>query len=84
MGGMPESHFRFPQQLPQKVENSPLYGLLPGAGGLLTDPLVSGALPQGGALHRANRPIRKSLALALECRGFFIYLQLLYRGHFSS
>lgn len=26
-----------------------LYGLLPGAGGLLTDPLVSGALPQGGA-----------------------------------
>lgn len=49
MGGMPESHFRFPQQLPQKVENSPLYGLLPGAGGLLTDPLVSGALLQGGA-----------------------------------
>ena len=33
-----------------------LYGLLPGAGGLLTDPLASSALPQGGALHRANRP----------------------------
>jgi len=47
MGDMPEECFPFPHQLPQKVENSPLYGLLPGAGGLLTDPLVSGALLQG-------------------------------------
>ena len=51
-----------------------LYGLLPGAGSLLTSPLTPGALPQGGAPHRANRPIRKSPALALECRGFFIHL----------
>lgn len=80
MGGMPEGYFHFPQQLPQKVENSPLYGLLPGAGGLLTDPLTPGALPQGGAPRRANCPIRKSPALTLECRGFFIHLQLLYRG----
>ena len=71
MGGMPESHFRFPQQLPQKVENSPLYGLLPGAGGLLTDPLVSGALPQGGALHRANRPHLKLPGTHLGMPGIF-------------
>lgn len=50
----------------------------------LISPLVSGALPQGNAPHRANRPIEKSPALALECRGFFIHLQLLYQGHFSS
>ena len=49
MGAIPERHFRFPHQLPQKVENSPLCGLLPGAGGLLTDPLTPSALPQGGA-----------------------------------
>ena len=50
-----------------------LYRLLPGADGLLTDPLVSGALPQGGAAP-GKLPHPKSLALALECRGFFIYL----------
>ena len=49
MGGMPEGCFPFPHQLTQKVENSPLCGLLPGAGGLLTDPLVADAPPQGGA-----------------------------------
>ena len=59
MGDMPEECFPFPQQLPQKVENSALYGLLPGAGGLLTG-------------TRSGMP------------GIFFYLQLLYRGHFSS
>lgn len=49
METMPGRHFHFPQQLPQKVENSTLCGLLPGAGGLLTDPLASSALLQGGA-----------------------------------
>ena len=49
METMPEGYFHFPHQLTQKVENSPLCGLLPGAGGLLTDPLAPSALPQGGA-----------------------------------
>ncbi len=47
METIPEGCFHFPQQLPQKVENSPLCGLLAGAGGLLTDPLTPGALLQG-------------------------------------
>ena len=84
MGDMPEECFSFPHQLPQKVENSTPCGLLAGAGGLLTDPLVSGVPLQGAHRTGQTAPIRKSPALALECRGFFIYLQLLYRGHFSS
>ena len=47
---IPERHFHFPHQLPQKEENSTLCELLPGAGGLLTSPLVS------GVPHRANCP----------------------------
>lgn len=49
----------------------------------LADPLVEHR--RKGA-HRTGQtaPIQKSPVLALECRGFFIYLQLLYRGHFSS
>ena len=49
-----------------------LYGLLAGAGGLLTDPLVSGALPQGGALHRANRPHPKNPRHSLWNAGDFL------------
>lgn len=84
MEAIPGRHFRFPQQLPQKVENSTPCGLLPGAGGLLTSPLPSGAPPQGGALHRANRPHLKIPGTRTGMPGIFIHLQLLYRGHFSS
>lgn len=84
MDAIPERHFHFPHQLPQKVENSTLCGLLPGAGGLLTSPLPSGAPPQGGALHRANRPHLKIPGTRTGMPGIFIHLQLLYRGHFSS
>ena len=38
MEAIPERHFHFPHQLPQKEENSPLCGLLPGAGGLAHRP----------------------------------------------
>lgn len=83
MGDMPEECFPFPQQLPQKVENSALYGLLPGAGGLLTDPLTPGAPPQGGAAPE-KLPHPKIPGTRSGMPGIFFYLQLLYRGHFSS
>ena len=73
MGGMPERHFRFPQQLPQKVENSPLCGLLPDAGGLLTSPLVSGVPLQGGALHQANCPHPKIPGTRSGMPGIFLF-----------
>ena len=80
---MPEGCFPFPQQLPQKVENSPLYGLLPGAGGLLTDPLTPGALLQGrtapGKLPSSENP-RHSLWNA----GDFSIYNCCTGGHFSS
>ena len=84
MGGMPESHFRFPQQLPQKVENSPLYGLLPGAGGLLTDPLTPGALLQGRTAP-GKLPHPKIPGTHLGMPGIFLSIySCCTGGHFSS
>lgn len=48
-----------------------LYRLLPGADGLLTDPLVSGALPQGGAAP-GKLPHRKIPGTHLGMPGIFL------------
>ena len=84
MGGMPESHFRCPQQLPQKVENSPLYGLLPGAGGLLTDPLTPGALLQGRIAPGKPPPSENPRHSLWNAGDFLSIYSCCTGGHFSS
>ncbi len=81
IGGMPERHFRFPQQLPQKVENS-LYGLLPGAGGLLTSPLTSGASPQGRTAPGKLPPFKNPRHSHWNAGDFSALMGTIPEGHF--